>query len=253
MIINIVIRMKELEKNNFHERDKRIIFDESSHTYTIDKEKKAKSVTQLISEFFPKFNKEYWAGKESKKTGERIEIILKRWEELGDKARKEGTELHNEIENFYNEIEYKNSPEFEKFMTFHNKYIINNYIPFRTEWRVFDKTKLLAGTIDMVYKKTDNDVFLFDWKRSKKLIDSRGNVEKENPFENCLNGLGHMSSTDYNKYCLQQNIYKYILEKNYGLNVSSMNLLILHPYYEKFHIIKVEELPLETEYLIDSI
>ena len=62
-----------------------------------------------------------------------------------------------------------------------------------------------------------------------------------------------MSSTDYNKYCLQQNIYKYILEKNYKLNVSSMNLLILHPFYDSYHIIKVDELPLETKYLIDSI
>jgi len=138
-------------------------------------------------------------------------------------------------------------------MHFHEKFIKTNYEPFRTEWRVFDEEKLLAGTIDMVYKKSNSEVFLFDWKRSKKIINSNGEVEKDNPFENCLNGLGHMSSTDYNKYCLQQNIYKYILEKNYGLIVSSMNLLILHPYYNTYHIVKVEDLPLETEYLINTL
>ena len=253
MIINIAISMKKLKKINFHQRDDRIIFDESNHSYTIDDSKEAKSVTQLISEYFPKFDKEYWAGNESRKTGEKVADILKRWEDLGFKARNEGTNLHNQIENFYNEIEYKNSPEFEKFMKFHERYIINKYEPFRTEWRVFDDSKLLAGTIDMVYKKSDSEVFLFDWKRSKKIIDDGGNIEKDNPFENCLKGLSHMSSTDYNKYCLQQNIYKYILEKNYKLNVSSMNLLILHPFYDSYHIIKVEELPLETKYLIDSI
>ncbi len=42
-------------------------------------------------------------------------------------------------------------------------------------------------------------------------------------------------------------------EKNYGLIVSSMNLLILHPYYNTYHIIKVEDLPLETEYLINTL
>ena len=78
-------------------------------------------------------------------------------------------------------------------------------------------------------------------------------IEKENPFENCLNGLGHMSSSDYNKYCLQQNIYKYILEKNYDLEVTSMNLLILHPYYQSYHVVKIDELPLETDYLINSL
>ena len=64
-------------------------------------------------------------------------------------------------------------------------------------------------------------------------------------FENGLNGLSHLSSSDYNKYCLQQNIYKYILEKNYDKKVSSMNLLILHPNYDSYHIVKVNDLPLE--------
>ena len=245
--------MKDLKDLNIHERDKRINFNEENHIYTIDGNKNAKSVTQLISEFFPKFDKNYWANNESRKTGEKVEDILKRWAELGDKARNEGTNLHNQIENFYNEKKYDNSPELEKFMHFHEKFIKTNYEPFRTEWRVFDEEKLLAGTIDMVYKKSNTEVFLFDWKRSKKIINSNGEVEKDNPFENCLNGLGHMSSTDYNKYCLQQNIYKYILEKNYGLIVSSMNLLILHPYYNTYHIVKVEDLPLETEYLINTL
>ena len=94
--------MKELKETNIHERDNRINFDEENHIYTIDDNKKAKSVTQLISEFFPKFDKNYWANNESKKTGEKVEDILKRWADLGDKARNEGTNLHNQIENFYN-------------------------------------------------------------------------------------------------------------------------------------------------------
>ena len=92
--------MEDLKNVNFHDRDNRIFFDEENHIYTIDKNKKAKSVTELISEFFPKFDKEYWAKKESQKTGENIKDIIKRWEELGEKARIEGTDLHNQIENF---------------------------------------------------------------------------------------------------------------------------------------------------------
>jgi len=245
--------MKNLENLNSHKRDSRITFNEEEHSYTIDDKNKAISVTQLIQKFFPKFDKNYWAERESNKTGESKEEILNRWEELGSKARDLGTELHNQIENYYNGTEYNNSREFEKFINFHEKYISKNYNPFRTEWRVFDENKLLAGSIDMVYQKSDNEVFLFDWKRSKKIINSNGSVEKQNPFENGLKGLSHLSSTDYIKYCLQQNIYKYILEKNYGLIVSSMNLLILHPFYSKYHIVKVEDLPLETEYLINTL
>ena len=117
---------------------------------------------------------------------------------------------------------------------------------------LFDEKKLIAGTLDMVYKKPDGSLFIFDWKRSKNIINSNGSVEKENPYENGLKGLSHLSSSDYIKYSLQQNIYKYILEKYYEKKVSSINLLILHPNYEKYHIVKIDEFQLETKYLIDN-
>ena len=37
--------MKDLNILNFHDRDNRIFFEEENHIYTIDKNKKAKSVT----------------------------------------------------------------------------------------------------------------------------------------------------------------------------------------------------------------
>ena len=136
--------MKKLDKLNSHKRDSRINFNEKEHSYTIDDQEKAISVTQLIHEFFPKFDKNYWAERESNKTGESKDDILSRWEELGSKARNLGTELHNQIENYYNDIDYQNSREFEKFISFHDKYINKNYEPYRTEWRVFDQNKLFS-------------------------------------------------------------------------------------------------------------
>ena len=110
--------MKKLEDLNFHDRDNRIFFDESNHNYTIDKKIKAISVTQLIHKFFPEFDKEYWAEKESIKTGLNKIDILEKWKKLGNKARDLGTDLHNQIENFYNKIDYKKSREFENFQIF---------------------------------------------------------------------------------------------------------------------------------------
>ena len=51
--------MKKLEKSNSHKRDSRINFNEKEHSYTIDNQEKAISVTQLIHKFFPKFDKNY--------------------------------------------------------------------------------------------------------------------------------------------------------------------------------------------------
>ncbi len=245
--------MDLLSSKNHYERDERIQFSDSDHTYLIDKKNKAVSVTELIGRYFPKFDKEFWANKESIKTGKPKNEILKKWDELGKKARDLGTELHEQIENFYNSKEYIRSKEIDKFFKFHKNHIQDKYQPHRTEWRIFDEDKNLAGTVDMVYEKENGELFIFDWKRSKKIINSDGSIEKNNPFENGLNGLSHLPSSDYVKYCLQQNIYKNILESKYDKKVSSMNLLILHPHLENYHIIQVESFKNETKYLLDSI
>lgn len=245
--------MDLLSSKNHYERDERIQFSDSDHTYLIDKKNKAVSVTELIGRYFPKFDKEFWANKESIKTGKPKNEILKKWDDLGKKARDLGTELHEQIENFYNSKEYIRSKELDKFLKFHKNHIQDKYQPHRTEWRIFDEDKNLAGTVDMVYEKENGELFIFDWKRSKKIINSDGSIEKNNPFENGLNGLSHLPSSDYVKYCLQQNIYKNILESKYDKKVSSMNLLILHPHLENYHIIQVESFKNETKYLLDSI
>ena len=245
--------MDLLSSKNHYERDERIQFSDSDHTYLIDKKNKAVSVTELIGRYFPKFDKEFWANKESIKTGKPKNEILKKWDELGKKARDLGTELHEQIENFYNSKEYIRSKEIDKFFKFHKNHIQDKYQPHRTEWRIFDEDKNLAGTVDMVYEKENGELFIFDWKRSKKIINSDGSIEKNNPFENGINGLSHLPSSDYVKYCLQQNIYKNILESKYDKKVSSMNLLILHPHLDNYHIIQVESFKNETKYLLDSI
>ena len=245
--------MDLLSSKNHYERDERIQFSDSDHTYLIDKKNKAVSVTELIGRYFPKFDKEFWANKESIKTGKPKNEILKKWDDLGKKARDLGTELHEQIENFYNSKEYIRSKELDKFFKFHKNHIQDKYQPHRTEWRIFDEDKNLAGTVDMVYEKENGELFIFDWKRSKKIINSDGSIEKNNPFENGLNGLSHLPSSDYVKYCLQQNIYKNILESKYDKMVSSMNLLIIHPHRENYQIIQVESFKNETKYLLDSI
>ena len=162
--------MDLLSSKNHYERDERIQFSDSDHTYLIDKKNKAVSVTELIGKYFPKFNKEFWANKESIKTGKPKNEILKKWDDLGKKARDLGTELHEQIENFYNSKEYIRSKELDKFFKFHKNHIQDKYQPHRTEWRIFDEDKNLAGTVDMVYEKENGELFIFDWKRSKKII-----------------------------------------------------------------------------------
>ena len=54
-------------------------------------------------------------------------------------------------------------------------------------------------------------------------------------------------------YCLQQNLYRYMLEKNYGLNVSRMNLVVLHPDYDDFRIVPIKRMDKEVNIIINTI
>lgn len=252
-----------LENKNRHENDSRISFDEKEHKYFVDGQKINFSVTAIIDKFFVEFDSGYWAKRKAmeklKRDGavideesltQAINNILNKWEEKRKDAAEKGALLHEKIEDFYNEKFHQDYPiEFSFFKNFHDKYPA--LTPYRTEWRIFDARASIAGTVDMVYKKKNGDVFIFDWKRSTKLVDQQGNLLLKD-FKNGLKGLSHVEDNSFNRYALQQNVYKYILESNYGAKVSSMNLLVLHPDYKDFVCLTVPDMQKEAKYLIEQ-
>lgn len=108
----------------------------------------------------------------------------------------------------------------------------SRFEPFRTEWLVFDEEHKVAGSIDMVYKKSDGTLAIYDWKRSEE-------IKMENRFQSCFGPVDHLPDTNYWHYSLQLNIYRYILQKHYGYTVSELALVILHPVNSTWRVIKV--------------
>ena len=121
--------------------------------------------------------------------------------------------------------------------------------PFRSEWRIFDEDLLVAGTIDMVYKKEDGSLYMFDWKRSEKVVRIDGSV-KNDEYQFAFGELKHLGDNSFNRYCLQQNIYKAILEKRYKQKISSMNLLVMHETYDRYHYIPIPNMDKEVNYIL---
>jgi len=247
-------------KNN---RDSRIGFDPIEHKYTIDGNPDTISVTQLIDKFFPEFDKLYWSRRKAierlvslgiDQSEENIlsmqKIILKEWDDKAEDAANKGTALHKEIENYYNEQPYEsNTVEFQQFLSFKKRY--SSMVQFRSEWRIFDEDLLVAGTIDMVYiKPEDKSLYIFDWKRSEKVVRNDGTIRNDN-YQFAFGELGHLGDNSFNKYCLQQNIYRAILEKRYGEKISSMNLLIMHEKFDKYHHIKIPNMDKEVNYIFN--
>jgi PD-(D/E)XK nuclease superfamily len=133
-----------------------------------------------------------------------------------------GSELHKDIEDFYNGIKCnKTNADFFQFTNFaeYAKNILD-IEPYRTEWKVYDDDFKLSGTIDMIFrKKNDPSIFyLYDWKRSIKQGD-RNNY----------------------RYRVQLNLYKFILEKNYGIRIHKMYLVYFHPENISYNIVQVQD------------
>lgn len=246
------------------ERDRRIQFDPIEHRYTIDNNPDTISVTQLIDKFFPEFNPSAWSRPKAIEklalsgqalTEENIhkmqKIIEKEWNDKGIQAANEGTLLHQEIENYYKGKNYNsNTKEFQHFLAFKQQY--PNMIKHRSEWRIFDEDLMVAGTIDMAYRKDDGSFYIFDWKRSKKVVNLDGSV-KDDRYQYAIGELNHLGDNSYNKYCLQQNIYKSILEKRYKLKISTMNLLILHENYDTYIHKTVPNMDKEVSYIFSNL
>ncbi len=246
-----------------HINDGRISFDQANHDYFIDGQKAKFSVTEIIDKFFPEFESAYWAERKAmeKLNQDHIEYdsevlkatikqILNAWEKKRIDAALKGTILHEKIEDFYNKKHHEDvPPEFEFFKNFHNKY--KRLKPYRTEWRIFDESLSLAGTVDMVYQKENGELFIFDWKRTSKLID-QNNQPILKDFNYGRDGLSHIADNSFNRYALQQNVYKFILEKYYDKKISSMNLLVLHPNYTNYIHLKLPEMKKEAAFLIEQ-
>jgi hypothetical protein len=258
LIKNVNIPKDYLEKKHRHPRDKRIHFEVKEHKYLIDNNPDTISVSQLVDRFFPEFdsisaaanlniNHEFY--------GMDVNDIVDIWKQNGLEKANLGTVLHTEIENYYNKKEFnKTTPEFKYFQNFLNRY--PNMNPYRTEWRIFDEDLMIAGTIDMVYKKENGEYYMFDWKRSEKVTNNIGVKKLSDPSHQftkfAFGKLGHLTDDSYNKYLLQQNIYRQILENKYGINISSMNLLILHPNYDNYLLINLPKLDNEIKYIFET-
>lgn len=192
---------------------------------------------------------------ESKYFGMTAEAIKKQWADKGKTASEAGTRMHLDIEHFYNAMPHalvsegvrttkpatecqwsmedgwagmavdKWTPaegaEWEYFQDYQRRHG-SGFIPFRTEWLVFDEEHKVAGSIDMVYKKPDGTLAIYDWKRTEGL-------KTENKFQSGLGPVSHLPDTNYWHYSLQLNVYRYILQKHYGFVVSELALVVLHP------------------------
>ena len=220
-----------LQRENPHDRDDRVLFEESSHTYTIDGDADYTSVTTLIHTHFAAFDadsviakmrKSWKWGPNHKYFGMTDDEIKQAWDDNRDAAAAAGTAMHFKIECFYNGHDVSDdSVEFTYFRNFVSE--SPELAPYRTEWKIFHEELRIAGSVDMLFQKADGSFAIYDWKRSREI--SRNGFNKF-ATTSCIK---HLPDSNHWHYCLQLNIYKAILEAKYGIKVSEMKIVCLHP------------------------
>lgn len=221
---------------NSHERDSHIQFEAEDHIYTVFGVQYL-SVTNFIHRFFPQFDSRYWAEKKAPKLGKTPEELLEEWRLKGEAASAQGTLLHENIENFLLGREHGKEGAFPLFLKFLREHPA--LLPYRTEWKIYDEEHQISGTIDLL-ESHGGKYDMYDWKCSCKLLTDRGDVITQNYFrERALLPIQHLDNTLYYHYALQQSLYRYILEKHYGIQLRSCSLVVLHPNYPDYHVIKL--------------
>jgi ATP-dependent exoDNAse (exonuclease V) beta subunit len=124
--------------------------------------------------------------------------------------------------------------------------VSGDLVPYRSEWEVWSEEYKLAGSIDMVfYRKSDDSYVIYDWKRSKE-------IKMENSWESGHPPLDHLPNANYWHYTLQLNTYRWFLETYYGLKISDMYLIILHPDNSNYQRFKLNRLETEIQNMLDD-
>lgn len=224
----------------------------------LDGQPVSSSVTQLVSKFFSSFDqdliiskmmngnkwpREGYINKDGTPFTE--EQIRNRWDSIGLNGRNRGTWMHANIERYFNGLpSAEDLPEFKQFRAFVDSEIkANGVMPYRTEWSISGKDENICGTVDFIGQLPDKTFMLVDWKRMQNLNDSLSNLygnTAKDPFSN-------YDDCDGVKYLVQLNIYKYLLEKYYGIEISSTKLVCFHPNQkEEFKQIDVPDMQTEV-------
>lgn len=246
------ITLDYLAKKNAHERDARIQFEEATHIYTVDGDRTFMSVTTWNHHHFPKFDADkiirQIISSPKHKTDPTYkyymmtaEAIKKMWDTNRDTASSSGTNMHYDIECYYNQIAVSNdSVEYRYFQNF----VAENpqLTAYRTEWTVFHEELKIAGSVDMIYENPDGTLLIYDWKRCKEIVNE--NAYGTTATTECIR---HLPDTNFWHYTLQLNTYKTIIEEKYGKKVVGLCLVCLHPdnFNKNYQIIPVPVLEKE--------
>ena len=259
-----ILRVKRnLDKSSLEfSQDSKLHFEPKEHKYTYNGTRSLTPVSQVLEKFFPVFDSFAKAKEVAYRRGCDMYELLDEWECNGAESREVGTFLHAQIEAYFSNEPVQESTRFiykgehirenrivsirEELKYFKNFLKENPITPFRTKWHICDLNLGIAGTVDLLCR---NGICfdLYDWKRSKKADPN------EVVWNYGINGLENIPNIDYYHYAIKQNLYRYILEKNYGIKIANMYIVVLHPINGKYVKYPIKRMEKEIQIIVNKL
>lgn len=216
-------------------------FDPVAHRYTYEGEPFI-SVTRFIQQFHKPFEQDYWSKKKAEQAGVPQDWILAEWKKLNDYANEVGTDTHQWIEDYFNQI-WKPLPNnadvihrINKFNKIYAKQLFK-LEPLKFEVRVFSPKWKIAGMIDSLFVYRGK-IYILDWKTNKDFTDDN---HQKGTYEKLLAPFQDYYKNHLNEYSIQLSMYALILEE-WGFQVGGAYIVHIGPGDEDAELYKVVDM-----------
>ena len=221
---------------------------DDKHKYYIGN-KELISTTTLIGEFKKPFNADYWSSIKAKQRGVSKQQILLEWEDIKDVACAKGSDLHAYSDNFmHNRVFPTDVPDIliKQFKDFYNSFTKKNIV-IRTEYVLGDLELGIGGMIDLFcYNKEKDYFYIADYKTNKKF-------DFESTYNNYfLDPISSLEECSFTTYSLQTSIYRYIIEKNLGVELGDSIVIWFNDKNDSYEPVKCTYFKKEVEKMFKS-
>lgn len=202
-----------------------IYLDKKDHKYFLksDPSLNFTSVTTFVDQFFEKFDSKKVAKKlvenHPKYSNSTIEELINEWKIAAD----HGTFVHEEIENWIKNkiIPSENKSKFG--IRWLHQYKKKCNLEILSEIILYSEELKISGTVDILaLNRYTGKYDIIDWKTSKKI-----NKRSFNRKMGTKTSTHNIMDCNFSHYSLQLSLYRYLLERYYGLEVESQYIVQL--------------------------
>ena len=184
--------------------------------------------------------------------------IKDEWARKGTRAAELGTAIHAWIEAFLGPTCLSGpivgmGVETEQFLRFMDSDAMRDNVPYKAEmmtWWEYNGRMVAAGTVDALFTDPQGQVWLFDWKRTKKPLDGTDAFNRKGSGP-----VAHIDDSTLHKYSLQASLYSVMIKQSHNYETGDrMYLVAIHPDRSSYEIVQCVDLRdealaiLHTEY-----